>query len=87
MPAKKSFSRRILTPISMRTHFPQQFNVSNVHVVITGSCVTLFKDKIPNGKLIIAFEILKSGFGELKFTFATLRGNKYSQFFMLFSAF
>jgi len=42
IPAKESFSRRILMPMSMRTQFPLQFNTFNVRVVAAGLCVTLF---------------------------------------------
>ena len=56
MPAKESFSRRILMPMSMRIQFPLQFNAFNIRLVVAGSCVTLFKGQIPYGELIISFE-------------------------------
>ena len=69
MPAKESFSRRILMPMSMHIQFPLQFNAYNVRLVVTGSCVTLFKGQIPYGELIISFERSKISFKELKISF------------------
>ena len=54
---------------AMRIQFPLQFNAFNVRLVVTGSCVTLFKGQIPYGELIISFERSKIPFGELKISF------------------
>ena len=56
-------------PMSMHIQFPLQFNAFNVRLVVTGSCVTLFKGQIPYGELIISFERSKISFRELKISF------------------
>ena len=53
-------------PMSMHIQFPLQFNAFNVGLVVTGSCVTLFKGQIPYGEIKNFLQGAKNLFREIE---------------------